>query len=385
MIFRTAILALASLTAAATSAFAQGGPPPANVRTDEAIAESVVLMRQVSGDLRAVKRSMVASKDEGLVMELLVDVGDVVQAGQVLATLDTVLKELDANRLRADRDADEAELNVRRAEQRQTQRNLDRREVALESRSINATEVEDARIALDAAKARVAAAEAELASSEAELARALEIIEDATIRAPFAGQVVRKQTEVGSWVVTGGTVVELVQLDRVDAYIQVPETFVSALTGDDVTVGVIVSALDEQIDSDRVSVIASGDELARTFPVRIRLDNPTGVLKPGMSVRALIPTGSYQEAVTIHKDALLRDDGGAFAYADVEGAAMPIRFDVRWRVGDRIVVSSPRIQAGMKFVIEGNERLFPTQPLNNIDAAPDSAQSATTTPTTPGG
>ena len=129
-----------------------------------------------------------------------------------------------------------------------------------------------------------------------------------------------------------------------------------------------IPALNTQVAADDVTVISAGDELARTFPVRVRFDNPEGTLRPGMSVRALVPTRSFENAVTIHKDAVLRDDGGAFAFFDAGGQALPVRFDVKWYVGDRAVVAGARINPGMRFIIEGNERLYPTQPIADMDA-----------------
>ncbi|GAB4521263.1 MAG: hypothetical protein Tsb0013_24600 [Phycisphaerales bacterium] len=366
-------LALAILLPAG-AAPAQDGPPPARVRLDPAQSQEVVIMRTVSGDLVAKQRSMVAARQDGLVIELDVEVGDVLTQGQVIARLDDKLSSLEVDRLAAEVGAMEASLAEAQANLRQAERDLERLTDARSEGSVSDSEIEDAEIAISASQALVRKAQADLASSNAQLEFAQQVVRDYTIVAPFGGQVVRKNTEIGNWVDRGGSVVEIVALDEIDAYIQVPETYIGSLLRSDASVQAEIPALGEQVSSSDVTVISSGDQLARTFPVRVRFKNARGTLKPGMSVRALVPTRSYEEAITIHKDAVLRDDGGAFAYFDAGGQAMPVRFDVRWYVGDRAVVSSPRIQPGMRFVIEGNERLYPTQPIQDLDAETPSTQ-----------
>ncbi|MEM1424654.1 MAG: efflux RND transporter periplasmic adaptor subunit [Planctomycetota bacterium] len=369
---------LAALLCACTlthnDAHAQDGPPPAMVRLDAAQSQEVVIMRTVSGDLAATRRSMVAAKEEGRVIDLRVEAGDTVTEGQVLAQLDATLSRLDVTRLEAILASTEASRVEARANLRQAQRDLERLTDARNQGSVADSEIEDAEIVISAMEALVRKTDADAASAQAALDFAKQVVEDYTIRAPFAGQVVRKNTELGNWLDRGGSVVELVALDTIDAYIDVPETYLAAMTAKNASVQADIPAIGAQVTSGDVTVIPAGDELARTFPVRVRFDNPDGALRPGMSVRAMVPTRSYENATTIHKDAILRDDAGAFAYFDAGGQALPVRFDIRWYVGDRAVVASPRVNPGMRFIIEGNERLFPTAPIVDMEAAPATDQ-----------
>ncbi len=358
-----ATMVLAPFTLAQPS----GGPPPALVRFDEARQQEVMIMRSVSGSLFATRRSMVAAEEEGLVRTLSIDVGDIIEEGHVIATLDPRRAQIEVNRLEAEEDGKRASVSVAESSLRQAERDYARLTDAQNAGSVSDSEIEDAQISIQGMEARVRVAQADLVAAMQELAFARQVLEDRTIRAPFNGQIVAKHTEVGAWVGVGGTVVELVGLDTIDAYIGVPESYLSTLRAENTTVQLEIPALNELIESSDVTVIASGDQLARTFPIRVRLKNPDGALKPGMSVRALVPTSRNEEAVTIHKDALLRDGGGAFAYMNAGGVAIPVRFEVRWRVGDRFVVRGANIKPGTQFVIEGNERLFPSQPLNDLD------------------
>jgi multidrug efflux pump subunit AcrA (membrane-fusion protein) len=126
-------------------------------------------------------------------------------------------------------------------------------------------------------------------------------------------------------------------------------------------------------------VVPAADSLSRVFPVRVRLKNTQDLMRPGMSVTALVPTGVDVEALTAHKDAILRDEAGAYLYYDMGGRAMLARVDVLYPVGDRVVIRSRTLEAGTRVVIEGNERLFPGQPLM-IESEPGAAAGASPPP-----
>ena len=295
---------------ARAGAWAQGGPPPALVRLDEVRIERVEQMRRATGELRPVRLSVVAGEEPGRVLELLADVGDMVEAGDVLARLDGTLLRISMERLTAERSALDATLAERRAVVEQEETDLRRLRDAVERGGVSSTEVEDAMITLRAAESRAATARADLAAADALIAQMRERIEKMTVRAPFSGQVVAKHTEVGQWLGEGGDVADIVELDTIDAWLDVPQQVVGALESLDAPVAVSVAALGLEVESEDVVVISRGDELARTFPVRVRLRNPDGRLRPGMSATGLIPTGVSGEVVTVHKDAILRDDAG---------------------------------------------------------------------------
>lgn len=382
---RLLLIPVLALTGITSNAVAQEGPPPTPVRTDAARLETVSVMRLVTGNLRAFRRSSLASEESGRVVTMHADVGQTVAAGEIVAEIDATLARHDVDRLAADREA--ARANVERFTEAvvMAQRDLSRFERAQAEGAVFDTEIEDARTQAIIAQAQQLSAEAALASADAELALARAALDKRTIRAPFAAQVVAKHTELGAWLGAGDPVVDLVAIQKIDAYVDVPESMIRGIAEGGQAVTVRVPALDKEYTSADAVIIADGDELARTFPVRIRIDNPNGILKPGMSIRAMLPAGRFEEAITVHKDAVRRDDGGSFAFMNVNGQAFPARFDVLWRVGDRVVISDAGIRAGTPMVIEGNERLFPTQTITDIGAAPqaepdEQAQSGEETP-----
>ena len=356
------------LIGVATAALGQG--PPARVRFDEARTERLERQREVTGELRAARRSRVAAEHEGLVVTVEVDVGDAVERGQALARLDDTLLSLDVVRLRAQRDSARAKVREYGARVAKARRDVERLDAATGKGGVSESELEDARLDLQAVEALSAEAQADFASAGAQVDRAEAEIAKLTIRAPFSGLVVAKRVEVGEWVGEGGEVFEMVDIGVVDAWLDLPQRYVQGVASAGVGVRVVVEALGRVVESSDVVVVAEGDALGRTFPVRVRLENPGGVMRPGMSVVGLVPTGEPVEALTVHKDAILRDDAGTFVYFDAGGSAIPIRIRKLWASGDRVVVEAERLAPGMRVVVEGNERLFPTQAIVDIEGAP---------------
>ena len=339
--------------------------------------QEVEQRRSVTGDLRASARSRVATQVAGQVIEMLVDVGDEVERGAVIARLDKELLEIDLTLAEAEIRAYAATVDERRAGIRIDEFDVDRLEVLSRSQGATVRELEDARARLDGSRARLAVAQADLAAVEADAARIRKRIADTEVRAPFSGQVIVKASEVGEWLAEGGEVVEMVSIETIDAYIDVPQQFVAALQrvgvseGDRATVSIRIDAIGLVVESSDVVVIGDGDRLARSFPVRVRITNPDRDMKPGMSVTGSVPTGERTTALTMSKDAVLRNDAGTIAYFDNGGVAGVRPVELVFAVGDRYVIREQRgWNPGDRVVIEGNERIFPSQPLNIINSSP---------------
>jgi len=143
MTLRQLLTSSALMLVVSTQAIAQGGPPPARVRVDAARMETVEPMRRVTGELVPTRRSSVASKRDAQVIEVLVDRGDTIEAGQIIARLDAELAMIDLQRAEADLKAAEALIAVRKAETLRAERDLARTRVMLQDNAVFQTEVED--------------------------------------------------------------------------------------------------------------------------------------------------------------------------------------------------------------------------------------------------
>jgi RND family efflux transporter MFP subunit len=158
---------------------------------------------------------------------------------------------------------------------------------------------------------------------------------------------------------------------EIEAVVDVPESLVNHLKVNE-AIEVIVEPLRMEVMGKVVAIVPDANAAARTFPVKIRLDDKQGQLKPGMSVIARAPTGATADRLTVPRDAIMRTPNGAVVWANIGGQAMSIGVKVLFGVGDRYAIDvlggGPPLTDGMQVVVEGAERLFPTRPLMIADA-----------------
>lgn len=419
------VAALALLwSGAALRAQGPGGPPPASVRVGAADQRKVQDRWEVIGRLRELRRATVAAEVSGKVVEVNVDEGVAVVGGgagrgTVLVRIDPVWAGLERSEAEARLEEAKAALTVAESTAAASRRNFEYLRSIAQTGAARPKEVRDAQDQAESDAASVTRAEAAVATSASALNTVLERQRRLEVRAPFDGFVVRKHVEVGQWLQPGSPVAEVVSRGDIDAVIDVPERLVNRVV-EGAEIVVTVGPLKQEVTGKVRSVVPLGDNAARTFPVKVALDDQQGLLKPGMSVSALIPTEKQIEAITVPRDAVLQtlqgrvvwlamdpgkapgsapggppggppggapgggaaSSGGADQAPPAGGApAMPIALSVPVKVlfglGDRFVVrplpGGPPLMPGMPVVIEGAERiLFPGQPLMIHQGAPPS-------------
>jgi multidrug efflux pump subunit AcrA (membrane-fusion protein) len=138
------------------------------------------------------------------------------------------------------------------------------------------------------------------------------------------------------------------------------------------SIEVVVEALAVEASGKVVGINPRGSNAARTFEVKVRLDDQGGKLKPGMSVLARIPTGEMVEVLTLPRDAVIHSANGPMTWAEMNGVAAPVPLDVLFAHDGGYAVHAGGGAGGQaqvllvdqqRVVIEGAERLFPGQPL----------------------
>jgi len=349
-------------------ALAQMGGP-AVVTVDAVRLESVQQHRRVTGELRAVRRSSVATREAGLVIEVPVREGMRVKAGDVLARLDSGIVQLELKRAEADRDAATGIVVERKANLSWRERELELYRQSAERGASNVKELLDAESKAAIARARAMQSERLAGVAAARLEILKKRLSDMTVTAPFDGVVLARRAELGEWVGEGDPLVELVSVGQVEAWIDNPQLYFATVAQRKVEITISIDSIQERADADRLRVIPQVNQRSRSFTVVVRLDDRDGRLTPGMSLSAWVPTGGRSDALTLSNDAILRNDIGAYVYVarggggGTPGNATPANVQVRFPVDDRMVVESAALQPGDLVVVEGNERLFPGAPV----------------------
>lgn len=291
----------AAVLALALAACGRGEATEApSVQTGLVVRQDLRITAEATGQLEPIRQVEVKSKASGEVLSILVDTGDEVEAGALLARVDPRDVENAFNQAQADLDVARARLDIARSQ-------LERSRQLLESGVI--TEQENEARVLEFANAQAALVRAE---TNLELARLR--LTDVTIRAPLAGTILQKSVEEGQVIqsaagsVSGGTTLMIMAaLDRMQVRTLVDETDVGQINpGMDATVR--VEAFPGRVFQGKVEKIepqAVVQQNVTNFPVIVTLDNREGLLKPGMNAEVQVLVSERPRALLLPNSAVV--------------------------------------------------------------------------------
>ena len=254
---------------------------------------AMVAVYSGTAPIEAHEEAGVVAKVGGEVRQLLVEEGDMVVAGQVLARLD-------GDRLRLD--LAEIEANLRKLE-RDYKRQLELSQRGLVAKGT----AENAKYDLDALKASYDSARLELGYTE--------------IRAPIAGVVSARYIKVGNTISPNDPAFRVTNLDPLVAYVHVPEKEYRKLAPGQ-SAEVLVDALGGERFAGTISRVSpTVDPKTGTFRARIEVPDATRRLKPGMFARVNIVYERHENALQLPRTSILDADGGQSVFVVVKDKA----------------------------------------------------------------
>ncbi len=313
----------------------------------------------VIGRLVAQQNGVVAARTKGPVAELRVSVGDRVEKGAIIAVLARE-RLLAQRRLRAAEVAEEkAAVGTATAQHGYVLQEMNRLQNLRKSAAFSQARFEDKAQELIKAKSAIAEAEASLQRAAVNLQLAEIELGDAQVRAPYAGVVTRRHTEVGSHLGVGNPVVTLLDDLNLEIEADVPATRLGGLVE-----GALVSF---QIDDEKPlpavvrAVVPDENPLTRTRTVRFTPEfNGHRNLAKNQSVTLLLPLGKARDVLTVHKDAVVVRKGRDVVFVVEDGLAKMRNVRLGEGIGGRFEVLDG-LKPGDLAVVRGNERLRPDQ------------------------
>lgn len=303
------VIAVLALTWGASPALAAPAGPPA-VEPGKVPVKVVRVAEETGGSLGGLgsvrcRQSLELSfETTGLISQVLVQEGDQVKKGQVLARLDDQV-------LSAELKAKQAESESAAAEVERLTAKKQEKEKLLQGRAATASEVREVGFELDKAQAKLRATRAE---SAALAARERGLV----LKAPVAGTVVKRLSEPGEVVTPNSQrkVLKLADCRQVLCEVELGERLYTQIKpGQEVLL--LADALPGRRFSGKVHAVGvEVDEKNRTFLVKVAVDNHDLALKPGMFVRASVLAGGQAATLWLPPQAL-RDEKGELAEVTV--------------------------------------------------------------------
>jgi HlyD family secretion protein len=298
----------ASTTAAAEPAAGAPAPPVVDVAVVRASVGTVESALEISGTLAARTRVGIKPKLPGRLERVLVDVGDRVSEGQVVATIDRA--EVDAQA-----DATVAAVSVANAALESAEAALanavlehDRAKNLFESGALPRQRLDAAQTAHRSAVAQRELAKANLAQAEATLRRVCEVQRDTTLRAPVTGFVVERNYDQGA--IPGDLpIVVVADLRQLKLEAGVSELEAGRLrTNLPATVSVQAKP-GETFAGQLAAIVPEVDERNRHFRIEVRVANANDALLSGMYATARLVVAKADNTVTLPREAIASRDG----------------------------------------------------------------------------
>ena len=301
-------LALLCLAAGLLVACGNGdaAEPPARPVLVQQPTPAAGAVQAFAGEVRARHETPLAFRVGGKVARRLVDVGDRVAAGQVLA-------ELDPQDLRLSRDAAQAQLTAAEADARLAAAEFERIEVMFQRQLVSRSLFDARKSALEAANSRVAQARAQLDVAGNQAAYGV-------LRANAAGVIAVRNIEAGQVVAPGQTAFGLAEDGEREVAIALPEADVARFKdGQDVLVE-LWAAPGKRVPGTIREIAPAADPQARTYATRVALALPEGVrVELGQSAR-VYAANAAAPSLSVPLSALVQADGQAAVWVlDAEG------------------------------------------------------------------
>jgi membrane fusion protein (multidrug efflux system) len=301
---------------------------PVPVDTALAVRQGITASYSGTAPLEAKGEAQVVAKTSGVLLQLLAEEGDRVEAGQLLARIDPERPRLELQR-------NEAMLRKLEAEYRRAQELFDRKLLAAEAH-------ERLRFDLDTQRALHEMAKLELSYT--------------SIVAPFDGVVAQRMAKEGNLIQVNQAMFKVVDTSRLEAVLNVPERELATLkAGQPVALRVDAApgvSFDGSID--RVSPVV--DAASGTFRVVAAFSDASGVLKPGMFGRVEVVYDERAEALTVPREALIEGEGVPAVFVVREGRAVRTPIEVGHLSGSLAEVRGG-LQEGDRVVTTGKVTL----------------------------
>ena len=334
-------------TAARPSPDSPTGKPSASRATTVVLAPLEMqpyadILRAV-GSASALRSAEVIADVSGEVTEINLSSNRQVSAGEMLVQLDARTEVF--NREIAQAELDQARDTVERYERLQ----------GTGSSTITDVALSEAKVAERLAEANVGLADAAL--------------DDRTIRAPISGKLSLSDVEVGDRLSVGSVVVTIDDSEALLIEFELPERSIGLLSKEQTILASTPTFTGQVFEGGIVSFDSRIDSVTRSVTVKARIENPDGLLWPGMTFSVRIIHESDPLAV-LPSTAITWSRSGSSVWIDEDGVAKQIPATILFRRNDQVWIDAD-ISTGTLVVTEGAQKLRPGA---RIAAANDPAQ-----------
>lgn len=258
-----------------------------------------------NGDVNPIQQASIYSRVSGNIEKIMVDIGDYVHRGQLLAVIDSTIYSQNAHQaLAAYMQAKASFENARLI--------YERNKSLLEQNLIAKQDFDNSETAYKVAKAQAEAAKANYSNAETQLSYC-------QITAPFNGYITRRFLDPGAFVSAsvgspGSTLFTLMDMSTVKVFVNVLEKDIPTLRSVN-EAEVTVDAYPGKIFRAIIRRVSQQVDLStRTMPVEVDIKNPGNILKPGMFSSVNLILDKHNNALIVPSQYVMHDENGDFVF-----------------------------------------------------------------------
>lgn len=265
-------------------------------RTADVDRGAIVQFVTATGTINPVGLVNIGTQVSGTISEVLVDFNSPVKRGQILAKIDPTLIQASINQATASLGAARAQLTLSESTHARNQK-------LVQQGFLSAATLDQSRQALDAARAQ-------LQVNQAQLDRAKADLNNAIIRAPIDGVVIKRTADLGQTVAASFQTPNLFQIARDLKKMQIDTNVSEADVGqlkEGQAARFVVDAFPERDFEGRVRqfrLAANVQQNVVTYNVVVDVDNPDELLKPGLTAQVRIITSNKADVLRVPTAAL---------------------------------------------------------------------------------
>jgi membrane fusion protein, multidrug efflux system len=313
------------------------------VSTTFATRQTIKPLIKLTGNLDPLWQADLGAKVSGHLAQVYAKVGDVVGAGQVLATLDS--GELTAT-------ANSAKGNVfdARASLASAETTLARYEKLYETGAISKADLDNSQFTRDMAAGKLAAAEGNYDNAVSKM-------NGTDVISPQAGTVVKRYFQEGYYATAGTALFNVADTTSLVAKINIPEGQIGG-----VTLGakcqVEIPAMNSiKVDGVVTKIAQVADMPARTFAAEVTVDNSDNSLRGGLFANVLLQMAEKANALTVPQSAIvMREDQRTVYVVDSQGHVSRKVLDTGY-IGDGLVEVLKGLSEKDEVVVSGQNRI----------------------------
>jgi RND family efflux transporter MFP subunit len=322
-----------------------------------------------TGYVTARRQATVSAKITGKVKTVLIEEGQRVTEGEVLATLDDAEARADLGLRQAQVAAARAGLAEIEAALANAERELERQRELAARKLTSVAALDTARTQAEALSARLASQQSAVKVAEQSLHASRVQLDNTIVRAPFAGVVTVKAAQPGemiSPVSAGGGSIRtgigtIVDMDSLEIQVDVSEAYINRVQAGQPVEAVLNAYPDWRIPAEVIAIVPTADRSKATVKVRIALQSKDPRIVPEMGVRVAFleerAANAGASAAPVSRGVLvppaaIRDDGGnSIAFVIKDGRAERRALALGGMLGDSRQVLTG-LSAGESVVVE---------------------------------